>query len=208
MSKSALAITEEHNDLADTAFGQLNRLGNRAAARATLDGGSSHPAEIWSAGTEIGWNGLGIAEAHGGSGFGLSELAVVLEAQGRELCPGPFLPTVAAAVVIDRCAPDPVRAQTLSALADGSAVGALALSGSLSIGSDLVLTGESPAVLGAPDADVLVLVAGEDVVIVDADTEGVTVTALESLDTTRSVGSVALRGVSVSEDRVLRGAAR
>ena len=154
MSKSALAITEEHNDLADTAFGQLNRLGSRAAARATLDGGSSHPAEIWSAGTEIGWNGLGIAEAHGGSGFGLSELAVVLEAQGRELCPGPFLPTVAAAVVIDRCAPDPVRAQTLSALADGSAVGALALSGSLSIGSDLVLTGESPAVLGAPDADV------------------------------------------------------
>jgi alkylation response protein AidB-like acyl-CoA dehydrogenase len=34
------------------------------------------------------------------------------------------------------------------------------------------------------------------------------VTALESLDTSRSVGSVAVRGVTVSEDRVLRGAAR
>ena len=78
----------------------------------------------------------------------------------------------------------------------------------MTIGSDLVVTGESPAVLGAPDADVLVIAAGEDVVIVDAAAEGVTVTALDSLDTTRSVGSVALRGVTVDEDRVLRGAAR
>jgi alkylation response protein AidB-like acyl-CoA dehydrogenase len=208
VSKSALAITEEHNDLADAAIGQLSRLTSRAAARATLEDGSSHPADIWSAGAEVGWNGLAIAEEHGGSGFGLAELAVVLEAQGRELTPGPFLPSVAAAVVIDRCAPDSVRAQLLPGLADGSAVGALALSGSVTIGSDLVVTGESPAVLGAPDADVLVIAAGEDVVIVDAAAEGVTIAALDSLDTTRSVGSVALRGVTVDEARVLRGAAR
>ena len=111
MSKSALAITEEHTDLADSAIGQLNRLNSRAAARATLENGSAHPSEIWSAGKDLGWNGLAIAEEHGGSGFGLAELAVVLEAQGRELSPGPFLPTVAAAVVIDRCAPDSVSAQ-------------------------------------------------------------------------------------------------
>ena len=208
MSKSALAITEEHNDLADAAIGQLSRLNSRAAARAALDDGSSHPADIWSAGAEVGWNGLAIAEDHGGSGFGLAELAVVLEAQGHELCPGPFLPSVAAAVVIDHCSPDSVRAQLLPGLADGSMVGALALSGSVTIGSDLVVTGESPAVLGAPDAGVLVIAAGEDVVVVDAAAEGVTVTALDSLDPTRSVGSVALRGVTVDEDRVLRGAAR
>jgi 3-oxochol-4-en-24-oyl-CoA dehydrogenase len=208
VSKSALAITEEHNDLADAAIGQLSRLNSRVAARATLEEGSSHPADIWSAGAEVGWNGLAIAEEYGGSGFGLAELSVVLEAQGRDLCPGPFLPSVAAAVVIDRCAPDSVRAQLLPGLSDGSAVGALALSGSVAIGSDLVVTGESPAVLGAPDADVLVIAAGEDVVIVDAAAEGVTVTALESLDTTRSVGSVALRGVQVTDDHVLRGAAR
>jgi alkylation response protein AidB-like acyl-CoA dehydrogenase len=82
------------------------------------------------------------------------------------------------------------------------------LSGNVTIGSDLVVTGESPAVLGAPDADVLVIAAGEDVVIVDARADGVTITALDSLDTTRSVGSVALRGVTADQDRVLRGAAR
>ena len=208
MNRSALAITEEHNDLAEAAVGQLNRLNSRAAARATLDEGSAHPVDIWSAAAEQGWTGLAIAEEHGGSGFGLAELAVVLEAQGRELCPGPFLPTVAAGLVIDRCAPDSVRAQVLPGLADGTTVGALALSGNVTVGTDLVVTGESPAVLGAPDAAILVVAAGEDVVIVDADSEGVTVTPLASMDTTRSVGSVALRGVAVAQDRVLRGAAR
>ncbi|WP_101950805.1 acyl-CoA dehydrogenase [Mycobacterium sp. 3519A] len=208
MSKSALAITEEHTDLADAALGQLNRLNSRAAARAALDNGSAHPSEIWSAGADLGWNGLAVAEEYGGSGFGLAELAVVLEAQGRELSPGPFLPSVAAAVVIDRCASESVRAQVLPGLADGTSVGALALSGNVTIGSDLVLTGESPAVLAAPDADVLVIAAGADVAIVDAKADGVTVTALESLDPTRSVGSVALRGVAVAQDRVIRGAAR
>ena len=84
------------------------------------------------------------------------------------------------------------------------------MSGSVTVGADLVVTGESPAVLGAPDADLLVLIAaGDDVVIVDAaEPNGVTITALTSLDTTRSIGSVALRGVTVAEDRVLRGAAR
>jgi 3-oxochol-4-en-24-oyl-CoA dehydrogenase len=206
VSKSALAITEEHTDLADAAFGQLNRLNSRATARATLEGGSSHPAQIWSAAAELGWTGLAIAEEHGGSGFSLAELAVVLEAQGHELCPGPFLSTVAAAVAVDRCAPDSLRAQLLPGLADGSTVAALGVSGTVTVGA--TITGECPAVLGAPDADVLVLAAGDDVVIVDAKSEGVTVTPLPSLDTTRGIGSVTLRDVSVDQDAVLRGAAR
>ena len=211
LGNTALAITDEHRALADSATGLLGRVDSRAAARATLDpdaGGSSHPADIWSAAAQLGWQGLAVAEEHGGSGFGLAELAVVLEAQGRELCPGPFLPSVAAAVVIDRCGTDSVRAQLLPGLSDGSTVGALGLAGSVVVGSDLVVTGESPAVLGAPDASVLVLAAGDDVIVVDANAEGVTVTGLSPLDTTRSVGSVALRNVAVPEDRVLRGAAR
>ena len=58
----------------------------------------------------------------------------------------------------------------------------------------MVVTGESPAVLGAPDADLLVVVAGDDVVVVDAEAEGVTITASRSRWTPpRSLGSVALR---------------
>jgi alkylation response protein AidB-like acyl-CoA dehydrogenase len=56
------------------------------------------------------------------------------------------------------------------------------------------------------------VIAGDDVVIVDAGRQdaapGVTVTPLTAMDTTRSIGSVALRAVAVGDERVLRGAAR
>ena len=191
MGNSALAITDEHNDLADAAAGLLHRLGSRAAARATLEGGSAHPDKFWAAAAELGWQGLAVPEEYGGSGFGLPELAVVLEVQGRELCPGPFLPSVAATTVIDRCATDDVRAQLLPGLADGSVVAALGLSGDLTIAGGTA-NGQCATVLGAPDAQLLVLVAGDDVVIVDATASGVSITALDSMDTTRTIGSVSL----------------
>ncbi|KHO28073.1 acyl-CoA dehydrogenase [Mycolicibacterium setense] len=208
MTKSALAITEEHQDLADAALGQFNRLGSRAAARATLENPGTYPDGIWSACAELGWNGLAISEEHGGSGFGLPELAVVAEVAGRELSPGPFLPTVSASVVIDRYAPDDIRAELLPGLADGTTVAALGLAGSVAIGADGLVGGQARAVLGAPDAQLLVLAAGDDIVIVDATADGITVTAQESLDTTRSIGAVDLRAVSVDENRILHGVAR
>ena len=160
MTKSALAITEEHQDLAAAAVGRLQRSGSRAAARATLDQPGGYSREMWSAGAELGWNGLAIAEEFGGSGFGLAELAIIVEITGRELTPGPFLPSVAAAVAIDRCAPDSVRAQLLPGLAEGSTIAAVGLNVQVNMVSDLTATAEWPAVLGAPDADVLVLSAG------------------------------------------------
>lgn len=208
MGKSALAITEDHIALAESALGLLDRAGARAAARATLDDGPAHPPGLWRTAADLGWHGLAVAEQFGGAGFGLSELAIVLEAQGRQLTPGPFLPSVAAAVVLDRCAGDEVRKALLPGLTSGDTVAALGLSGALRVGADGAVTGECPAVLGAPDADLLVLVAGEDVVVLDAQDPGVTVTALEGIDTTRSIGAVAVRNVRISHARTLFGAAR
>ncbi|ANI37518.1 acyl-CoA dehydrogenase [Mycolicibacterium vaccae] len=206
---SKLAITDDHQDLAAAVSGRLNRLQAPAKARATLDGGDPGPADIWSAATELGWTGLALPEDVGGSGFGLAELAVVVECLGRQLAPGPFLASAAAAVVVDRCAPGPVRAALLPGLADGTTIAALGVSGNVTVGvgGDLTVSGQSPAVLGAPDAALFVLVAGDDVVLVDAD-DSVPVTALDSLDTTRRLGTVSLSDVPVAGDRVLRGAAR
>lgn len=189
-----LAITEEHQDLAAAATGALTRLKALGQARAALADGSAHPGDIWSVATELGWTGLAVGEDCGGSGFGLAELAVVLECQGRQVCPGPFLPTVTAAVLLDRRAPDPVRAEVVPRLAGGGAVAGIGLSGVITTG--VGLTGHAPAVLGAPDADVLVLIAGD------------IVTPLAGLDPTRSIGAVTLHDVTVTGDRVLPGAAR
>ncbi|MEX7473463.1 acyl-CoA dehydrogenase [Mycobacterium adipatum] len=208
MTKSALAITEEHQDLAAAAVGRLQRSGSRAAPRAPHAGPGGFTRGNLGGGGARGGDGGGQAEEFGGSGFGLAELAIIVEITGRELTPGPFLPSVAAAVAIDRCAPDSVRAQLLPGLAEGSTIAAVGLNVQVNMESDLTATAEWPAVLGAPDADVLVLSAGEDLIVVDAGAEGVTVTALPTLDTTRTVGAVTMRGAQIPADRVLRGAAR
>ena len=44
---------------------------------------------FWADLAELGWLGLHIAEEHGGSGFGLPELVVVIEELGRAVAPGP-----------------------------------------------------------------------------------------------------------------------
>lgn len=206
----ALAISEEHKDLADVAVSHLTRHRARAAARATLDTDAENAdaAELWSATATLGWLGLHLPEEYGGSGFGLPELSVVLEALGHEVAPGPFLPTVATSAVVDRFASDDVRAAVLPGLADGTAVGALGLSAGLVLDSDGIVSGESRAVLGAPDADILALVVGDDIVLVDATSAGVTVEAQAGLDSTRRIGKVTVSGLAPGSDRVLRGAAR
>ncbi|WP_067663036.1 acyl-CoA dehydrogenase [Nocardia miyunensis] len=205
----ALAISEEHKDLADVAVSHLARHKARQTARGTLDCVTDFSAlPLWAATAELGWLGLHLPEEYGGSGFGLPELSVVLEALGHEVSPGPFLPTVAASAVIDRCAPDAVRSALLPGLAAGSTVGALGLSDGLVLDGDGILSGESRAVLGAPDADVLALLVGDDVVLLDPTAAGVSIEVQKGLDPTRRIGKVTVAGAVVESDRVLRGAAR
>lgn len=206
MSISALAIVEEHHELAEAAVGQLSRHKSRATARATLDGGSPHPIDLWEAAAALGWHGLAISEEHGGSGFGIAELAIVLEAMGHELCPGPFLPTATAAMVIDRCGTDMLRAALLPSLASGKLVGAVGLSTDIVLSRDSIANGTARAVAGAPDAGVLVLAAGADLIVVDTEADGVTITALAGLDTSRSIGDVTLHDVELPVERILSGA--
>ncbi len=82
---------------------------DRGAARSC---GTSWPA--------LGWLGLHVPEAHGGSGYGLEELVVVVEELGRAVAPGPFVPTVIASAVLAPTADDETRPRLLPGLVDGS----------------------------------------------------------------------------------------
>ena len=161
----ALAISDDHRALAEVARSFLS--GQRAAARELLD--TPAPQTSWGAGKELaslGWLGLHVPEEHGGEGAGLPELAVVLEEAGRVVAPGPLLPTVLASAVLVEAGPDDLRAALLPGLVDGSRVGAVGLGGSLDVDGGSV-RGEAGLVLGGALADVLLLVAGRDVVAVD-----------------------------------------
>jgi len=128
---------------------------------------------------------------------------------GRELCPGPFLPTVVLAVTLNACGPDTRRSKYLSALATGAAVGAVAVSEGVHVDTDGTATGHCSAVLGAPDAELIAIIAGDDVLVVEASTEGVAISAAPSpLDTTRHIGELTLTGARLEEEHVIRNGAR
>src|SRR5262245_27403665 len=59
--------------------------------------GSEALATIWAGAAELGFFGLGLDEARGGAGYGLTEEMVLFEELGRALAPGPWLGTVLAA---------------------------------------------------------------------------------------------------------------
>ena len=69
-----------------------------------------------------GWLGLHLPEEHGGSGYGLEELVVVVEELGRAVAPGPFVPTVIASAILAAAGDDATKAALLPGLADGSHV--------------------------------------------------------------------------------------
>ena len=124
----SIAITDEHRALADTASELLRKRDSRAAARQLLEAGTEALPDLWRDFVELGWLGVHLPEAYGGSGFGLEELVVIVEQLGRGLAPGPFVPTVIASAVIAATADDPTKARLLPGLADGSVAAGIALS--------------------------------------------------------------------------------
>src|SRR5262245_52770324 len=95
-----LAISDEHLELASVTRSFAERHDVPRQARALLDAPSEETTPAWKELAELGWLGLHLPESAGGQGYGLPELAVVVEELGRVVAPGPFLPTVIASAVI------------------------------------------------------------------------------------------------------------
>jgi len=199
----ALAITSDHQALADVARSFLKNAAGLDAARALLDAPDEQLPPFWPELCSLGWLGLHLPEEYGGGGAGLPELAIVLEQLGATVAPGPFLPTVIASAVIAETADEALRGQLLPGLADGSRLAAVGLGPGLTRAADSTVSGDAGPVLGAALADLLLLPAGDDVVVVE--TGAVERTPLASLDLTRRLAGV--RATDAVVVGVLSGAA-
>ena len=197
----SIALTDDHKALADTASELLTKRDARGANRALLEAADEPKPAFWDEVAGLGWLGLHVPEDHGGSGFGLPELVVVVEELGRAIAPGPFVPTVIASAVIAAAAPEDVQKRVLPGLADGSVVGAVA------VGGDVAVSGGqasgSAVVVGGGLADLFLLAVGDDVALVEASADGVTVEVPANLDQGRRSARVTLDGAAVE---VLPGA--
>src|SRR5437763_3956032 len=127
----AIAITEDHQALAGTAAELLQKREARRASRQLLEAETEPMPAMWDDIVNLGWLGLHIPEEHGGSGFGIEELVVVVEELAKAVAPGPFVPTAIASAVLAAAGDDAAKQKFLSGLADGSLTGAVALGGSV-----------------------------------------------------------------------------
>jgi hypothetical protein len=202
-----IAITDEHQELGASVRGVLSDHDSLAGNRALLEADTERRPSFWKDMAELGWLGIHLPEEHGGAGAGLDELVVVLDEVGRQVAPGPFLPTVLASAVIAECGSEEQRTALVPGLADGSVVAALGLGGSLTL-RDGTLDGDGDVVLGGAAADVLVLRAGDDVVVVRRNAEGLTFGGTKNLDPSRRSAAVTASSVTVGGADVLPGATR
>jgi len=124
-----IGITEEHEHLRTAVRRFVDDRVSPAVLRAALEApGASRP-DYWPALSEPGWIGLHVDEAHGGSGAGLLEQAVVVEEFGRACAPGPYVPTAIVAAVL-RLDGGAAAKELLARIATGELTAAVALDGS------------------------------------------------------------------------------
>jgi alkylation response protein AidB-like acyl-CoA dehydrogenase len=112
-------FTEEQDQLRSTVRAWLGR--NCDSARVRAADGFDRP--LWTQLTgQLGLTGLAVAEERGGAGASLVEAGIVLEEAGAALLPTPYLATVTAIAALDGSA-----GTELTALAEGSSIGTLAV---------------------------------------------------------------------------------
>ena len=203
-----IAITPEHQDLADSVRSLVARVAPSEVLHAALEAPIDNPPPYWQAAAEQGLQGVHLAESVGGQGFGILELAVVLAEFGYGAVPGPFVPSAIASALIAVHDPD---AKVLADLASGAAIAAYALDSGLTAtrhGPDdkgLVIRGEVRAVPAAGEASVLVLPvaidSGEEWVVLRADQ--LEIEPVKSVDPLRPIAHVRANAVEVGDDAVL-----
>ncbi|MGO9926614.1 MAG: acyl-CoA dehydrogenase, partial [Mycobacterium sp.] len=180
------------------------------AARSLLDAPDEGRPGFWQDIVELGWLGLHVDEEHGGSGYGLPELVVVVEELGRAVAPGPFVPTVIASAVIAKDGTAEQKSRLLPGLIDGTVTAGIGLDSQVRL-TDGIADGEGGIVLGAGLADLLLIAAGDDVLMLERGRDGVSVSgsrgAPDDFDPTRRSGRVRLQNVTVTAADILPGAA-
>jgi alkylation response protein AidB-like acyl-CoA dehydrogenase len=222
-----LLLTEEQSMLRDSARGLIGARAPVAHLRKLRDDrdATGFSRELWATFAEMGFAGLLIPEAHGGSGLGAVEAGVVMEEIGRNLMPSPFLATsVLAASLLTHGGNAAQQSEYLPRIASGSLLATLAIDEgakhrSLNIamqavraGNGFKLNGAKALVVDGHVADLMIVVArsageagqreGLTLFLVDPKARGVAVERTMMVDA-HNAARVTLDNVAVDADQVL-----
>ena len=121
-------FSDDLKQLRDQARRFLSEQCTPAVVRRSLDGQEAYAVSLWKEMAEMGWIGAAIPEAYGGAGLGYEGLCVLAEEIGRAVAPVPFSSSAyLASEAILMAGTEAQKKAWLPRLADGSAIGCLAL---------------------------------------------------------------------------------
>jgi len=177
--------------------------------------------EYWTAGCELGWTMMLVAEDHGGgsvSGRGAVDLALIAYEFGRHAAPGPLVDCNVVASALSGQTGD-LQHGALGEILTGAAISSSCLGmapwqrpdqAGITIrrdGSDLIVDGTIRPVESAGIASYLLVSGrsdgGASQVLVAADVPGVTIKPLKGLDVTRRFAAVSFESVRVPAEALL-----
>ncbi len=217
-----LVLTEDQELLAKTAldFGRAHSPVSRIRALRDAHDSVGFSRDLWQEMAKLGWTGILIPEEYGGASLGLADLAVVLEALGRNLAPEPFLSTVLlGGQLIPQAGSSEQKLTWLPGIASGDKILTVAYQEARSRydlhrvttqasaeGDDWRLSGEKIQVLDGQNADAFIVSArtaggqsdqdGITLFLITPDTPGLTIRPQTRVDS-RAAALVNLDGVKV-----------
>ena len=215
-----LILTEEQSMLQDATTGFLNEHAPISHLRHLRDSQDADgiSRDLWRQFGEMGFAGVIIDEADGGSNLGAVEAGVIAEGLGRTLTPSPFMGSAILSASILKQAGSAAQKPWLARIAAGEAILSLALdegpkhaprrlqTRAERSGNGFVLNGAKAFVLDGHVADALIVVAmadeGLSLFLVDPATSGVVIERTQMVDA-HNAARVTLKGVEVNADAVI-----
>ena len=214
------AFTSDQQLLKNSARAFLDEHCKAATVRALWADPRGESEAMWKEMAQLGWLGLSLPEAFGGSDLGMVETALLLEEMGRASYPGPYLPTLLVATAINQAGTDAQKERWLPAVcAGGVHATAALLDGELSWAPEAIaaqaersrdgwkLSGTKPFVPWAHIADVMLVPAqtpeGLTVFLVDPRAGGISQTPVTGMDLSTRWVNLTFDGVDVAADDVL-----
>ncbi len=216
------AFSEEQEELRQTVRRFLDDKSPETEVRRLMETTEGYDEAVWKQmGQELGLQSIAIPEEYGGQGFSFIELGIVLEEMGRVLLCAPYFSSIVlaanailAAGTEAQCKellPDIASGEKIATLAFTEANGRWDTEGVEMIatesGGSWTLTGEKMFVLDGHTADVVVVLArtagssgadGLAFFTVAGDADGLTRTALSTMDQTRKQAKLNFENVSAS----------
>ena len=218
IGSTALQFSEEQGMILDTAREFCRDKSPISSVRAQLDSDSGFDQSVWNEMVALGWTGISLPEAYGGSGLGIAAVVPVVECMGRAILGTPLISSALAGQLLMRSGDSAQLDRWLPAIAQGTVATFAQLENAdwgdtqlrCTLDENLELSGSKKFVPDAGVADLIIVSVTHNnapaLVVVRKDqlADG-TISANTLIDETKRAASVDFTGIQVDVGDVISG---